>query len=128
MEKILQGVDKCLITCNEQLTLITETRELTERRALQKRDSGGKSTKKRLFSSFQKKNLTQTRGSVFAERIEKVKKTKFEFELIQIVDCFLDGHGNFDSILVSFKIKALYTNHFLNSKEICIYQLVVQMI
>ena len=62
---------------------------------------------KRLFSSFQKTKTTQTNGSVFAERIEKVKKTKFEFELIKIVDCFLDGHGNFDSNLVSFEIKSL---------------------
>ena len=58
---------------------------------------------KHLFSSFQKTKSTQTGGSVFAERIEKVKKTKFEFELIKIVDCFLDGHGNFDSNLDSFK-------------------------
>ena len=66
-----------------------------------------KKYKKHLFSSFQKTKATQTSGSVFAERIEKVKKTKFEFELIKIVDCFLDGHGNFDSNLVSFKIKSL---------------------
>ena len=65
---------------------------------------------------------------MFAERIEEIKKTKFEFELIKIVDCFLDGHGYFDSNLVSFKIKSLYTNHFLKSKEICINQLIVQMI
>ena len=65
---------------------------------------------------------------MFAERIEKVKKTKIELELIKIIDCFLDGHGNYDSNLVSFKIKSLLTNHFLEFKEICIYQLVVQMI
>ena len=41
-----------------------------------------KKYKKHLFSSFQKTKTTQTSGSVFAERIEKVKKTKFEFELI----------------------------------------------
>ena len=64
-----------------------------------------KKYKKHLFSSFQKAKTTQTSGSVFAKRIEKVKKTKFELELIKIVDCFLDGHGNFDSILVSFKIQ-----------------------
>ena len=63
--------------------------------------------KKHLFSSFQKTKTTQISGSVFAERIEKVKKTKFELELIKIVDCFLDGHGNFDSNLVSFKRKSL---------------------
>ena len=66
-----------------------------------------KKYKKHLFSSFQKAKTTQTNGSVFAERIEKVKKTKFELELIKIVYCFLDGHGIFESNLVSFKIKCL---------------------
>ena len=102
MEKLLQKVDKCLPTCNEQLTSITETKDWTECRALQKRDSWGKSTKNICSAPF----TTQTSGSVFAERIEKIKKTKIEFELIKIVGCFLDGHGNFDSNLVSFKIKS----------------------
>ena len=53
-----------------------------------------KKFKKHLFNSFQKTKTTQTSGSVFAERIKKVKKTKFELELIKIVDCFLDRHGN----------------------------------
>ena len=66
-----------------------------------------KKYKKHLFSSFQKTKTTQTSGSVLAERIEKVKKTKFKLELIKSVDCFLDGHGKFDSMLVSFKIKSL---------------------
>ena len=66
-----------------------------------------KKYRKHLFSSLQKTKATQTSGSVFAERIEKVRKTKFEFELIKIVDCFLDGHDNFDNNLVSFKIKPL---------------------
>ena len=39
--------------------------------------------KKHLFSSFQKTKSTQTSGSVFAERIKKVK---FELELIKTVD------------------------------------------
>ena len=66
-----------------------------------------KKYKKHLFSSFQKTKSTQTSGSVFAERIENVKKTKFDFELKKIVDCFLDGHGIFGKNLVSFKIKSL---------------------
>ena len=65
-----------------------------------------KKYKKHLFSSFQKTKSTQTGGSTFAERIERVKKTKFELDLIKIVDCFLDGHGNYVSNLVSFKIKS----------------------
>ena len=62
---------------------------------------------KHLFSSFQKTKTTQTSGSVFEERIEKFEKTKFDLELIKIVDCFLDGLGNYDSNLVTFKIKSL---------------------
>ena len=65
-----------------------------------------KKFKKQLFSSFQKTKTTQTSGSVFAEKIEKVKKTEFELELIKIEDCFPDGHGKYDSNLVSFKIKS----------------------
>ena len=87
-----------------------------------------KKYKKRLLSSFQKTKSTQTSGSVFADRIDQVKKTKFELELIKIVECLLHGHGNYTSNLVSFKINSLKTNHFPNSKEICINQLVVQMI
>ena len=102
MEKLLLRVDKCLITCNEQLTLFTETRELTECRALQKETLEEKVQKKHLFSSFEQTKTTETSGSVFAERFEKVIKTKFDFELIKIVGCFLDGHDNFDSNLVFF--------------------------
>ena len=50
---------------------------------------------------------TQTSGSVFADRIEQVKKTKFELELIKLADCFLDGHGNYTSKIVSSEIKTL---------------------
>ena len=66
-----------------------------------------KKFKKHLFISFQKTKTTQSIGAVFAERIGKVKKTKFELEIIKIVHCFLDGHDNYDSKLVSFKIKSL---------------------
>ena len=66
-----------------------------------------KKYKKHLLSSFQKTKTTQTSGSVFADRIEQVKKTEFEIEMIKIVDCFLDGHGKYTSDLVSFKIKSL---------------------
>ena len=63
--------------------------------------------KKHLLSSFQKTKSTQTSGSVFADKTEQVRKTKFELELIKIVDCFLDGHGIYSNSLVSFKIKSL---------------------
>ena len=66
-----------------------------------------KKFKKFFFSSFEKTKTTQTSGSVFAERIEKFKKTNFEMELKKIVDCFPDGHGNYDSTSVSFRKKPL---------------------
>ena len=65
-----------------------------------------KEYKKHLLSSFHKTKSTQTSWSVFADRIEQVRKTKLEIELTKIVDCFLDGHGNHTSNLVSFKIKS----------------------
>ena len=62
-----------------------------------------KKFKQHFMSAVQKNKSTQTSGSMFAERNEKVKKTKFELELLKIVDCFFDGHGDYDSNLVSFK-------------------------
>ena len=61
-----------------------------------------KQFKQHFMSALQKNKSTQTSGSKFAERIEKAKKTKFELELIKIVDCFLDGPGSYDSNLISF--------------------------
>ena len=66
-----------------------------------------KKFEKPLFSSFKKTKTTQTSGSVFAKRFEKVKNIKVELVVIKIVVCFLDSHGNYDSNLVSFKIKSL---------------------
>ena len=40
-----------------------------------------KKLKQHVMSALQKNKSTQTSGSLFAERIEKVKKTKFEWEL-----------------------------------------------
>ena len=56
-----------------------------------------KNFEQHFMSALQKNKSTQTSGSVFAERIEKAKKANFELELIKIVDCFLDGHGSYDS-------------------------------
>ena len=54
----------------------------------------------------------------FADRNEQFKKTEFELELIKIVHCFLDGHGNYTSNSVSFKVKSLQTNHFLSARDL----------
>ena len=66
-----------------------------------------KKFKKHFFSCFEKTKTTQARGSVFAERIEKVKKTIFELKLMKSVGCVFDGDGNYDSSLVPFNKKSL---------------------
>ena len=86
---------------NQSNERVDRTPSIAKKRLLRKK------YKRHLFRSFQKAKTTQSSGSVFAERIEKVKKTKFELELIKTVNCFLDSHGNFDSNLVTFNIGSL---------------------
>ena len=65
-----------------------------------------KKFKKHMLTSVQRSILVQTTGSVFVETVESVRReTKFELELVKIVDCFLDGYGGYESNLASFKIK-----------------------
>ena len=86
---------------NQQKRGVERMPSIARKRLLRKR------YKKHLLSSFQKTKSTPTSRSVFADRIEQLTKTKFELEVIKIVDCFPDGHGNYTSNLVSFKIKSL---------------------
>ena len=97
--KVFDNVQKA-ISFNQRKRGMDKMPSIAKKRLLRKK------FKQHLMSALQKNKSTQTSGSVFAERIEKVKKTKFELELMKIVDCFLDGHGNYDSNLVSFKIKS----------------------
>ena len=85
---------------NQQNRGVDRMPSIAKRRFLRKKYG------KHLFSSLQQTKSTQTSGSIFADRIEQVKKTKFELELKKLVDCFLDGHGNYSSNLVSFKTKS----------------------
>ena len=82
-----------------------QNRELDRMPSIAKKRRLRKKYKKHLLSSIRKTKSTQTSGSVFADRIEEVRRTKFEIEPITFVDCFLDGYGNYSSSLVSFKIK-----------------------
>ena len=65
-----------------------------------------------IYECSPKDKSTQTSSSVFAERIEKAKKTKFELQLIKTVDCFLGVHGLYDFIFVSFEKKCLLDTIF----------------
>ena len=59
---------------NQQNRGVERMPSITKKRLLRKK------YKKHLLSSFQKTKSTQTSGSVFADRIEKVKKTQFELD------------------------------------------------
>ena len=85
-----------------------------------------KKYRKHLLTFFQKTKLTQTSQSLQTD-LNKLT-TKLQLKLMKSVDWSLDGHGNYTSNSVNFRIQSLKTNHFLNSKEICIKQLVRQMI
>ena len=82
-------------------------REVDKMQSIAKKRILRKKFQQHFMSALQKNKSTQTSGSAFAERIEKAKKTKFELQPIKFVDCFLDGHGSYDSNLVSFKMKSL---------------------
>ena len=120
-EQLFENLQRA-VQFNHQNRGVERMPSITKKRLLRKK------YKKHFLGSSQKTKKTQTSGSDFADRIESVRKTKFELELIKIVDCFLEGHGNYINNLVSFEIKSLYTNHFSNSEEICINQVVVQII
>ena len=118
----------CLTMFREQSPLTKETEEWTRSRVLQKRLLR-KKHRQHFVSALQKKNKSkQISGSVFAERFEKVKKIKFELELIKFVDCFLDGHYTYDSKSVSFKIKSIHhTMYFVTVSESNKYSQTIQI-
>ena len=111
LAKLLSRVDKSLVIRRGQFISFSKTEEWREYPASRKK-TAKEQYKKHLLSSFQKTKSTQTSGSVFADTIEQVKKNKLIktdrlIELMKSVDCFLDGHGNYTSDLISFKIKSL---------------------
>ena len=63
-----------------------------------------KKFKRHYLSSAQKLASTQTLGSAFLERIRKVQNSKYETDLLKIVDCFLDGFGTVNSERINFSI------------------------
>ena len=63
-----------------------------------------KKLKRHYLSSAQKIASTQTLGSAFLERIRKVQNSKYETDLLKIVDCFIDGFGTVNSERINFSI------------------------
>ena len=104
---LLSRVENSWIICIGQFISASKTEEWTECLAPRKKTLEEKVKKKTFIESFLETKTTQTSGSVFANRIEQVIKTKFDLELMKNVDCFLDGHGKYTSNLIAFKTKSL---------------------
>ena len=79
---------KCLILCKGQSALTKENREVDKILSSANKRLWRKSYKKEYLSFFQTTKSTQTTESAFVERIELFNKSKFEFELLKVVDCF----------------------------------------
>ena len=61
--------------------------------------------KRHLLRTEQRNASTQTLRSSFFDRFQTLKNSKFERELIKIVDCLLDGHGIIDNPMFYFEVR-----------------------
>ena len=72
---------------------------------LQRKDCYAKNCKGPYLCSNQKLASTQTIGSAFLERVRKVQNSKYENDLLNLIDCFIDGYGFVNNDHVNFSIK-----------------------
>ena len=122
--KMLSRTYNCLIRGKKQFFSTSKTEEWRECPASRKRDSWGKSTKITCWAHSKKLNQFKLVDQSFADRIEQFRAIIFDLELMKSVDYFQIVMA---ILLVTFQIKPLLANRFLNSKEIWLYQLLVQM-
>ena len=64
-----------------------------------------KKFKRHQLRAEQRNVSTQTMGSSFLDRIQSIKNSKYESEVIKIIDCLLDGHGLIDNSLLYLVIR-----------------------
>ena len=97
------SVETSLNLCTGQFTSTNKQRKGKNVQNRRKKGHLGIKYRKHLLSSIQKTKSAQTSGSFFAERMEQVRGTELELELIKTVDRFLDGHRSYSSDLVTFE-------------------------
>ena len=73
--------------------------------SISKKRLSRKKIKRHLLRAEQRKASTQTLGSSFLDRVHSLRNSKYESELIKIVDCLLDGHGIIDNHLLYLEIR-----------------------
>ena len=125
MRKRLPGVDECLLMCKEQSTLTNETKKWINCPRFPEKTVEKKVLKPQ-SRSFQKTEWMKTTVSVFVDRTEPVKSIEIEMDLIKSIGCFLDGFANYNSKLLTFRIKTSKTIISLHSTDIHKYEMVLQ--
>ena len=73
--------------------------------SISKKRLSRKMFKRHLLRAEQRNASTQTLGSSFLDRVHSLRNSKYESELIKIVDCLLDGHGIIDNLLLYLEIR-----------------------
>ena len=72
----------------------------------EKKETLEKKVKKAFIELFPKDKINANKWISIAERIEQVKKAKFESEFIKNLDFFPGGYGKYDIKLISFTINS----------------------
>ena len=82
-----------------------ENKYVEKLRSVSKKRLSRKKFKRHLLRAEQRNVSTQTMGSSFLDSIQSLKISKYEGELIKIVDGSLDGHGLIDNSLLYLEIR-----------------------
>ena len=81
-----------------------------------------KKFKRHYLCPKQKLAYTQTIGSAFLESVHKVENSKYEDDLLKIIDCFVVGFGFVNSDLVNFSINFFLIFHLISLMCLGSYQ------
>ena len=73
--------------------------------SISKKRLSRKKLKRHLLRAEQRNANTQTLRSSFLDRVLSLRSSKYESEVIEIVDCLLDGHGITDNPLLYLEIR-----------------------
>ena len=73
--------------------------------SISKKRLSRKKFKRHLLRAEQRNASTQTLGSSFLDMVHSLRNSKYESELIKMVDCLLDGHGIIDNPLLYLEIR-----------------------
>ena len=73
--------------------------------SISKKRLSRKKFKRHVLRAEQRNASTHTLGPSFLDRVHSLRNSKYESELIKIVDCLLDGHGIIDNPLLYLEIR-----------------------